>query len=420
MPINEETCVCSEHFVNAAGRLLRINEVPSLKLPFFSSSTTNRRKSPKVRRCLTNDLVTVSPGTSCSAVTCSVDMASVGVRTDETELASTEEVSALKETIKKKDEELKKQNFRLQNICDDDAQVLFYTGFHSHALLKIFFNFLGPNANKLIYSQRNVSGNDQCSDLARKGRPRLLSPMEEMFLTLVCLRLGLMEQDLAYRFGISQSTSSRIIITWINFMYLQLKTIPLWPPKEVIHSNMPAAFKEKYPTTRVVIDATEVYIDQPKLPEIQQMTFSNYKNNNTYKGLKGISPDGVVIFISSLYPGSISDKELTRKCGILDLLEPGDSVMADCGFDIEENLILRGIHLNIPPFLRGKQQFSQEELITTRRIASLRIHVERAMERIKNFHIFGRSLPVTLTDIADRLFFVCCALTNFQPSLCNK
>ena len=419
MPINEETRVCSEHFVNAAGRLLRINEVPSLKLPFFSSSTTNRRKSPKVRHCLTNDLVTVSPGTSCSAVTCSVDMASVGVQTDETELASTEEVSALRETIKKKDEELKKQNFRLQNICDDDAQVLFYTGFHSYALLEIFFNFLGPNANNLIYSQRNVSGNDQCSGLARRGRPRLLSPMEEMFLTLVRLRLGLMEQDLAYRFGISQSTSSRMIITWINFMYLQLKTIPLWPPKEVIRSNMPAAFKEKYPTTRVVIDATEVYIDQPKPPEIQQMTFSNYKNNNTYKGLIGISPDGIVIFISSLYPGSISDKELTRKCGILDLLEPGDSVMADRGFDIEEDLILRGVHLNIPPFLRGKQQFSQEELITTRRIASLRIHVERAMERIKNFHIFDRSLPVTLMDIADRLF-LCCALTNFQPPLYNK
>ena len=176
------------------------------------------------------------------------------------------------------------------------------------------------------------------------------------------------------------------------------------------------AFKNNTPTcllhskkniqlyTGVVIDATEVYIDQPKPPEIQQMTFSNYKNNNIYKGLMGISPDGVVIFISSLYPGSISDKELTRKCGILDLLEPGDSVMADRGFDIEEDLILRGVHLNIPPFLQGKQQFSQEELITTRRIASLRIHVERAMERIKNFHIFDRSLPVTLMDIADRLF----------------
>ena len=47
-------------------------------------------------------------------------------------------------------------------------------------------------------------------------------------------------------------------------------------------------------------------------------------------------------FISDLYPGSISDKELTRRSGILDLLEGGDSVMADRGFDIKEDLDLLG------------------------------------------------------------------------------
>ena len=55
--------------------------------------------------------------------------------------------------------------------------------------------------------------------------------------------------------------------------------------------------------------------------------------------------------------------------------------MADRVFDIED-LILRGVWLNIPPFLRGKAQLSEQELVTTRRIASLHIHVERAIERI--------------------------------------
>ena len=93
--------------------------------------------------------------------------------------------------------------------------------------------------------------------------------------------------------------------------------------------------------------------------------------------------------------------------------------MADKGFEIEDELILSGVHLNLPSFLRGKKQFSEKQLVVTHRIASLRIHVERAMERIKNFHIFDRSLPVQLTDIADRLFFVCCLLTNFQEPLCS-
>ena len=145
------------------------------------------------------------------------------------------------------------------------------------------------------------------------------------------------------------------------------------------------------------------------------MTFSSYKNSNTYKALIGISPVGVIIFVSPLYPRSISDNQISQKSGILHSLEPGDSVMAYRGFDIEDDLIILGAHLKIPPFLRGKQQLSQQKLITTRQIDSLRIHVERAMERIKNFQIFDRSLQLNITVIINRLFFVCCVLKNFKP-----
>ena len=53
----------------------------------------------------------------------------------------------------------------------------------------------------------------------------------------------------------------------------------------------------------------------------------------------------------------------------------------------------------------------------TRSIASLRIHVERCMERIKKFHIFDGVMPLSLTDVADQIFFICAVLTNFHPPL---
>ena len=59
------------------------------------------------------------------------------------------------------------------------------------------------------------------------------------------------------------------------------------------------------------------------------MTFSNYKNSSMFKALVGISPDGVITFVSSLYSGSISEEELTRRSGILDLLNGGNFVIAD-------------------------------------------------------------------------------------------
>ena len=102
-----------------------------------------------------------------------------------------------------------------------------------------------------------------------------------------------------------------------------------------------------------------------------------------------------------------------RESGLHDLLETRDHVMADRGFDIEDDLYARGVKLNIPPFLCGKVQLDCSELIETRQIASLRIHVERAIERIKNFHFFDHVIPASQACIADQAFFVCVVLSNF-------
>ena len=79
--------------------------------------------------------------------------------------------------------------------------------------------------------------------------------------------------------------------------------------------------------------------------------------------------------MSKLYGGSISDRELTIKSGLLDILEPGDSVMADKDFTIADLLAARGVSLNIPP-MKTQDQLTEQELLVTRRIASVRIHVE--------------------------------------------
>ena len=327
-------------------------------------------------------------------------------------LAHTEQ---LEKQVLELEKRLKSQLFRLSNIANDSQKVLFYTGFQDYATLRVCYDYFGPAVNNL-----NYWGSVNSTDSKRtSGRTRSLPPLEEFFLVLVRLRLGLFERDLGDRFGISVSTVSRICITWINFLYVKLKEIPMWPKQDSVRACMPSCFKQLYPTTRVIIDATEIFIETPSLPELQQMTYSSYKNHNTYKALIGISPGGAITFVSKLFPGSISDKELTRRSGLLELLQSGDSVMADRGFDIQDYLTPLGVKVNIPPFLKGKIQLDEDERIETRRIASLRIHVERAMERIKNFHIFDRVLPSSLTDVSEQMFFVCAALSNFLPPLCN-
>ena len=78
------------------------------------------------------------------------------------------------------------------------------------------------------------------------------------------------------------------------------------------------------------------------------MTSSSYKDDNTFKVLVGISPGGAITFVSKLYPGSITDQMLMKKSGPLDLLEKGESAMADRGFNIQDDLTPLGVKVNIP------------------------------------------------------------------------
>ena len=81
-----------------------------------------------------------------------------------------------------------------------------------------------------------------------------------VFLTLVRLRLGPFELDLANRFSLSQTTVSRLTATWINLLYHELKGIERYPPWHIVKKYMPEAFKKDYPNTRMIIDATEFFV----------------------------------------------------------------------------------------------------------------------------------------------------------------
>ena len=68
--------------------------------------------------------------------------------------------------------------------------------------------------------------------------------------------------------------------------------------------------------------------------------------------------------------------------------------MADRGFTVEEELFTKGVKLNIPVFTKGKKQLGANDVTKTRRIANVRIHIERAIRRLKVFTILSGTVPV--------------------------
>ena len=225
----------------------------------------------------------------------------------------------------------------------------------------------------------------------------------EFLLVLMKLRLGHTNLVLAARFQCSEGTVSRIFTTWINYIYLCLGSLCIWPPRDTVIVKMPDDFRRDYGTTMVIIDCLELKLQVPSSRQMQSKTYSDCKSTNTFKCLIGVDSRGGIMFISQLHTGRISDQEICHRSEFFSLLQqklnagellPGDAVMADKGFLIQHELEEMGLCSNIPPFLRDKVRFSPLENIQTHTIAQHRIHVERAIAKIRRFSIFERRIHI--------------------------
>ena len=118
----------------------------------------------------------------------------------------------------------------------------------------------------------------------------------------------------------------------------------------------------------------------------------------------------------------MSDKAIVKQSGFLQscFWDQGDSVMADRGFLIEDDLKQFGVKLNIPAFLKGRDQLTSAEVKESQTIAAVRIHVERAIQRLKRFKSLRNEIPLTLHGSVNQIWTICCLLCNFMTPLIQE
>lgn len=180
---------------------------------------------------------------------------------------------------------------------------------------------------------------------------------------------------------------------------------------------MPSGFKQMYPSTRVIVDGTEFPINAPKNPKFKQAAFSTYKNKTTLKVLVGATPGGLISYISPAYAGSVSDRAIVERSDLTTKCDPGDSVMADRGFTVQDLFVSKRVSINTPAFLKGKTQLPGITLLKDRKLASKRVHIERLIGLTKTYKILKNKLPIHLVSLGSEIFYVCCILCNFRENI---
>lgn len=293
----------------------------------------------------------------------------------------------------------KRPQITLEMLKEDDSALHFYTGLENFSRLTCAFQTLGPAAFKLNYFFGPVY------------KPKV---EDQFLLVLMKLRQRKCNYELAVMFGIEEKAVYNIFLTWIRFMSLQWREIDLWPSKDLVKFYSPEDFFDKFPDTRVIVDGTECPIKQPKHPEAQQASFSSYKNRNTVKVVVGATPGGLISHISPAYGGSVSDRQMIERSDIPNKCDPGDSIMADKGFEVQDLFAPYDVTVNIPSFFKKTNRLSGNAVLHDRKIASKRVHIERIIGLGKTYKILTSPLGPAETQLASDIIFVCYMLCNFR------
>ncbi|XP_072943802.1 uncharacterized protein [Epargyreus clarus] len=248
-------------------------------------------------------------------------------------------------------------------------------------------------------------------------------PTIDILITLKKLKLNDSFSILGLHFGYSQSTISRIFSKTLPLIASKMKDLIVWPTPSKVYENLPISFRARHKNVISIIDCLEIQIEKPTDAVHQSLTWSQYKKCNTLKYLISCTPDGLINFISDGYGGRATDVAIVQDCGYLDCLPPNKAVMADRGFkNISHLLEAKKCTLVRPPTVSKFSASSKEEVRVSKQIAALRIHVERVINRLREYHMLlpHASIDCNLIPIMDEVIILACGLINMQDVLIKK
>lgn len=267
---------------------------------------------------------------------------------------------------------------------------------------QLFYNICDLYGESRLLSQRK--------DFSISNEDAVLLTMMKLYHNLTFSLLGVL-------FGVHRTTASNIFRASVPVLAAVLRHAVFWPEKEAVLQSLTKYFS-KYRDCRMVLDCTEIPLQKPKNLESQLLTYSHYKGTHTAKVLVCETPGGLISYVSPAYCGRSSDTHITKESGLLEKCLPFiDSVMVDKGFLIDELCCEHKVKLVRPPFLRKNTQLSKSDAANNQSIAAARVHVERAIQRMKLFRILRDNFSADLLPQIDDVVVIIAGLVNLSKPL---
>uniref|UniRef100_A0A8C6UWI7 THAP-type domain-containing protein n=1 Tax=Neogobius melanostomus TaxID=47308 RepID=A0A8C6UWI7_9GOBI len=261
--------------------------------------------------------------------------------------------------------------------------------------------------------------------LSNEEKP--LSPFQMLLLTLMRLRLDLPVHLLAHLFLVSPNTVCSVFSKTVSLLYTLLKCEITWPDRDTLRRSKPHQFvKEFVNRIAVNIDCFEILVEKMANVKTRDRISLTYKHNHSIKYLIGLTPKGHICVLSQGWGGRVNDEQITLHSGFLLKLLPGDTVVADRGFDIQESEDPLCAEVKHPAFTNRTFQLEDRDVGEPAKISQLKSHVRRVFGNVcQKYKLLSGTVPIALVlqcegeelTLLDKIVMVCCVFTNLCPTV---
>ncbi|KAG8434046.1 hypothetical protein GDO86_012421 [Hymenochirus boettgeri] len=283
----------------------------------------------------------------------------------------------LSQQVKNWETDREDNGFSLNNIKTESKWVRFYTGFDGYEQLSKFLEFLTADQKLCLGKIRRRT---------EVGPQNALSLEDQLFLVLTRLRLGLLLQDLAFRFRVSESTVSRYWLNWTELLEARLTQVPILYSSRYVDLFEPKRLEHYQGLSCTIMDCTDLFFEV-QAKDRSKSSSHPCRNHYLRRGYAIASSNGFITFSSSL-PFGIATK-------IMDGQPPEE---------------LPGVTtplLQFPPFMQnGPVQLTQEQLQMSRQVLSVLSLIDKAL----HFRFLKNVYPQSMEVQVDRAWIICCYL----------
>ncbi|XP_038644334.1 uncharacterized protein LOC119960800 [Scyliorhinus canicula] len=303
----------------------------------------------------------------------------------------------LSKQVKEKEGKVKEAAFSVDNMKGSNKWVRFYTGFDSITKFDAFLHFVTQDPG---VCSGKIRGNIARGRLDA-GPHSTLSHADQLLLVMCRLRLGLLLQDLAYRFRISETTVSRVWLNWTEVIQTRLMQIPVTcSPKYVQAFEPKRKLQHRGGDALTLLDCTDLFFEaqsKERTPATGPWR-QPYRNHYVRRGYALVAPSGYLTFASGTALGDGSTAAEDEEEEEEEDEEEGAEAAAGGGGGGERGLA----GLKLPTFFTDGA-LTEEQRGLSRQVLSIRSHVDKVL----NFRFLKCVYPRTMESQVDRAWTIC-------------